>query len=159
MVGNNSRPVQAQDHGVTVFGEHASFGVTANQKDRNGLNHAPAAAHFFGRHLGNLGKGPRNYRVQNTGKMARGSGNFARQLRSENKLWRVESLFQSGTFPPNITSAGRLPPGIPENSMKASLDAQRTLHRALLSWNFRGCSAALDAQRTFFASGVIFPTS
>jgi hypothetical protein len=64
----------------------------------------------------------------------RGSGNFARQLRSENKLWRVESLFQSGTFLPNITSAAQLPPGIPGNARKA----------------------ALDGQRTFFASGVIF---
>src|SRR5258708_22051920 len=69
--------------------------------------------------------------------MARGSGNFARQLRSENKLWRVESLFQSGTFPPNITSAGQLPAGIPGNARKATL----------------------DAQRTFLASGVIFQTS
>src|SRR5258708_5530227 len=137
MVGNNSRPVQAQDHGVTVFGEHASFGVTANQKDGNGLKHAPAAAHFFGRHLGNLGKGPRNYRVQNTGKMAGGRGNFARKLKRKKKLGGVESFFQSGTSPPNITSAGQLPPGIPANARKA----------------------ALDAQRTFLASGVIFQTS
>jgi len=51
---------------------------------------------------------------------------FARQLRSENKLWRAESLFQSGTFLPDITSAGRLPPGIPANAGK-----QRSMHSEL----------------------------
>jgi len=59
--------VQAKDNRVRIFRKHPAFGVTANQENRYGFEQAPAAAHFFGRHLGYLGKGPRNYLVQNTG--------------------------------------------------------------------------------------------